>query len=313
MLHYFAFAGLICLLNRRRHFSIHQRNKVPGPAPSLLFGNMWDIYMHGHITMVERWHKLYGPVVGYFFGSIPLINCSDPEYLKNILVKDFQNFSDRSVRESKRLTDDQITDMASSALLAGSGTTSTALSFTTKLLLRFPEVQERLRNELLAATDRGTKFDFDRMQKCAYMEAVILEVLRMYPPLLFFEARHTAQDYEMGDFTIAKGVEVYVSVRSLHYYEEIFADPYSFQPDRFLPENRTLAMSLAHQPFGAGPRNCIGKIFAMMAMKTTLAKLLTKYELTSHREPRNNAKLIPSQSRIFQKLDGPLLCKLKEI
>ena len=51
------------------------------------------------------------------------------------------------------------------------------------MLLRFPDVQERLREEIKEATDNGTVFDFERLQRCTYMEAVIQETLRMYPPV----------------------------------------------------------------------------------------------------------------------------------
>lgn len=53
----------------------------------------------------------------------------------------------------------------------------------TRLLVRFPEVQERLREELVQATDNGTRFDFEVLQKCQYLEAVLQETLRMYPPI----------------------------------------------------------------------------------------------------------------------------------
>ena len=62
-------------------------------------------------------------------------------------------------------------------------TTSSSLAFLTKLLVRFPEVQEKLREELMEATDGGKVFDFERLQRCPYTEAVVQEALRMYPPV----------------------------------------------------------------------------------------------------------------------------------
>ena len=51
------------------------------------------------------------------------------------------------------------------------------------MLLRFPELQERVRAELMEATDGGKAFDFERLQRCEYTEAFIQETLRMYPPV----------------------------------------------------------------------------------------------------------------------------------
>lgn len=62
-------------------------------------------------------------------------------------------------------------------------TTSSSLAFIVRMLVRYPEVQERLRSELLEATGNGNRFDFERLQKCHYLEAVIQETLRMYPPI----------------------------------------------------------------------------------------------------------------------------------
>ena len=70
---------------------------IPGPPPHFLWGNVWDIYEHGHLVMQKRWHKQYGPVVGYYLGSIPVVIISDPELLKLIQLKDFHNFVDRAV------------------------------------------------------------------------------------------------------------------------------------------------------------------------------------------------------------------------
>lgn len=77
-----------------------KRLNIPGPPPSLLWGNMYEIYKNGHLVMQRRWHEEYGPVFGYFFGLFPVILVADIELLKHILFKDFHNFVDRSVGRS---------------------------------------------------------------------------------------------------------------------------------------------------------------------------------------------------------------------
>ncbi|XP_028967635.1 cytochrome P450 3A31 [Galendromus occidentalis] len=529
-----AVLGLIIFVwQRRRHLSIHQRNNIPGPPPSFFSGNLWDIYKHGHLKMLSRWHKQYGPVVGYYFGMKPVVVCADPEHLKTILLKEFHNFADRSdlvsggpvggldsaltvlrgqrwkdVRstltpsftsrklkqlnpevcsivdgflknidtefansnefniyelyqaltleticktgmgvdfgiqediknskildssrliftqkfnlvgviiisfpilwpilgklitalrlraqneginpvddlkkkcadvvklrranpenhrvdllqlmidaqktekptsdddliagdvaeekdresneaaanvagsecpfsgKSRGLTDDEVIDNAFLILLAGFETTSSSLAFITKMLLRFPEVQEKLRQELLEATDRGKRFDFEKLQKCHYMEAVIQEVLRMYPPVFFFTTREAKEDIVIDDFTIPKGMGTFASTDELHHNEDIFPDPYKFRPERFLPENKTSAMSWAWQPFGAGPRNCIGMRFAQMEIKITLAKLLTKYVLSSRLEPLNDEHIETDDFPVTQRVGESLLCKVERV
>lgn len=49
--------------------------------------------------------------------------------------------------------------------------------------------------------------------------------------------------------------------------------------DRFSPEEKRNRHPMAFQPFGAGPRNCVGMRFAQMEMKMAIAKLLKNYRI----------------------------------
>ncbi|OQR72997.1 thromboxane-A synthase-like [Tropilaelaps mercedesae] len=210
--------------------------------------------------------------------------------------------------KSKGLSDAEVIDNAYE-------TTSSALAFTTRLLVRFPEIQERLREEIIEATNHGTQFDFETLQRCQFLEAVIRESTRMYPPVFSFTARHAAEEKCYDGLTIPKGSTVIASTVSLHYNAEIFPEPNEFRPDRFLPENCTPEMAFAWQPFGAGPRNCIGMRFAQMEIKITLAKLLTKYRLVAEKfDPLGDARIsVRKEQPIFNKIRDLLLVTLVKV
>lgn len=108
-------------------------------------------------------------------------------------------------------------------------------------------------------------------------------------------------------------MSVFSSVRELHYDEEVFPNAHEFQPERFLPGNKTSAMAWSWQPFGAGPRNCIGMRFAQMEIKITMAKLLTKYRITSPDEPKHNSLIETTVLPVLQQIKGPLKCRLELI
>lgn len=111
--------------------------------------------------------------------------------------------------------------------------------------------------------------------------------------------------------TIPKGISLFASVNELHYNEEVFSNAHEFQPERFLPENRTSAMAWSWQPFGAGPRNCIGMRFAQMEIKITLAKLLTKYRISSTNEPLHDPLIRTVVKPVLQHVADPVMCKLE--
>ena len=104
---------------------------------------------------------------------------------------------------------------------------------------------------------------------------------------------------------------MFSSVNELHYDENVFPKPHEFRPERFLPENKTAAMNFSWQPFGAGPRNCIGMRFAQIEMKLTLAKLLTKYRISSKNEPLNSPLFATVVLPSFQQIKDPLKCNLE--
>lgn len=124
-------------------------------------------------------------------------------------------------------------------------------------------------------------------------------------------ARTAAEEVKYGSLTIPKGMSVFSSVNEIHHDEEVFPNPYEFQPERFLPENRTPAMAWSWQPFGAGPRNCIGMRFAQMEIKLTMAKLLTKYRISSESEPIHEPLIETVVMPVIQQIKDPLKCKLE--
>ena len=76
-----------------------------------------------------------------------------------------------------------------------------------------------------------------------------------------------------------KDMGVMIPVYSLHRDEEFWSEPDTFKPERFLPENKDSINPFAYLPFGNGPRNCIGMRFALMEIKSILARMLRKYRL----------------------------------
>ncbi|XP_076348290.1 cytochrome P450 3A19-like [Tachypleus tridentatus] len=91
--------------------------------------------------------------------------------------------------------------------------------------------------------------------------------------------RDTDEDYQRDDFKIPKDTVIQIPVWHLHHDPEIWSEPYEFKPERFLPENKKDIHPMAYQPFGSGPRNCVGMRMAQLEAKLVLARFLRAYKI----------------------------------
>ncbi|XP_064455214.1 cytochrome P450 3A12-like isoform X2 [Ornithodoros turicata] len=181
--------------------------------------------------------------------------------------------------KSRYMTNAEIRANATTFLLAGYETTSTALAFATYLLAKHQDVQDRLRDEITDTITSHGELNHDAVLGMKYMEQVFSESLRYYPPVIGFTTRTAANDFHHKDVTIPAGVAVLVPTYQLHHDPDLWHEPERFDPERFHPSNRTQLDSMTYQPFGSGPRNCVGMRFAQLEAKLTLAKMLSKYRV----------------------------------
>ncbi|KPJ15874.1 Cytochrome P450 4c21 [Papilio machaon] len=161
--------------------------------------------------------------------------------------------------------------------LAGGDTSTVAASFVCCLLAQQPQVQERLYNELLEVIGEKRAIEIEDLPKLKYMEAVINESLRLYPPVPNM-LRKVLKDITLpSGVKLMEGTGVCINVWCLHRNPHYWGpDADVFNPDRFL--DNVKHHPHAFIPFGSGPRNCIGYRYAMMSMKTVLATLLRSYK-----------------------------------
>lgn len=164
---------------------------------------------------------------------------------------------------SRKWTDDELVAQCFLFFAAGFDTSSTALMFTVYELMRNPDIQQRLYEEV-AETDRklgGKRVPYDVLQRMRYMDQVFSESLRMWPPAPIVD-RECVKDYEYDDgvnrFTFTKGTAVSILINAFHHDPQFFPNPEQFDPERFSDENKHTIQAGTYLPFGTGPRNCIG-------------------------------------------------------
>ncbi|AFM14505.1 cytochrome P450 [Turneriella parva] len=170
---------------------------------------------------------------------------------------------------------EQVRDEIITLLIAGHETTGFTLAMALWLLAADAGLQQRLRDEADAAT-AGGQVDFE---KCPLSEAVVNETLRLYPAAWIIGRRLKADEVFEG-YLLKKGAQLQTGIIALHRNPRYWSEPDRFKPERFLGENAEPSVKQAFMPFGAGPRKCIGSVFAMLEMQTAIYTLLQKYRLS---------------------------------
>ena len=181
---------------------------------------------------------------------------------------------------------EQVRDEILTLLIAGHETTGFTLAMALWLLAKHPKIQEKLRAELAQKLSAGADIDPEELESCTYLEAVVNETLRLYPAAWII-GRRTVADENFEGHLLKKDSELQICILALHRNAKYWSDPDTFKPERFLGETPEPSAKQAYMPFGAGPRRCIGNIFALLEMQIAIAKILVQYRLTvkDTREP----------------------------
>ncbi|XP_028160700.1 cytochrome P450 9e2-like [Ostrinia furnacalis] len=189
---------------------------------------------------------------------------------------------------NKTWTDEDLIAQAILFFVAGFETVSSAMSFALHELAVNPDVQDKLVEEIRENDARNNgKFDYNSIQNMPYMDMVVSEVLRLWPPAIATD-RMCIKDYNLGkpnskateDYYIRKGEAFAIPIWAFHRDPEFFPNPNKFDPERFSEENKHKIQPFTYMPFGLGPRNCIGSRFALCEVKVMLYQLLLHVELS---------------------------------
>nr|AFU75896.1 cytochrome P450 CYP9AQ1 [Locusta migratoria] len=202
----------------------------------------------------------------------------------------------------KHLTDEDIAAQAMLFFFAGFETVSTVLTFCCYLLATNQDEQRRLQQEVDQLMDQsGGQPSYDQVMSCQYLDMVISETLRMYPPAPFLD-RECVRAYSLPATDSCPGVElrprdaIWIPVHGIHNDPKYFPQPDTFSPERFTPENKQLIEPFTYFPFGSGPRICMAQSFALMEMKIVMLYLMSQFSVEVVDKTPVPMKLDPSNS-----------------
>lgn len=167
----------------------------------------------------------------------------------------------------------EIHDQLTAFFIAGTETTAGALSWSLYLLSAHPDVLARVRAEVDRVLGAGP-LDHEHLSELRLTANVLTESLRLYPPGWLFTRTVTA-DTDLGGYPLRRGTAVLYSPYLLHRLDRYFDSADTFDPDRWDRLDRCPAFI----PFGAGPRRCPGRDFALTEATSALAAIVHRWHL----------------------------------
>ncbi|XP_060116515.1 cytochrome P450 3A24-like [Heteronotia binoei] len=205
------------------------------------------------------------------------------DFLQLMMDSQVSNDASEEAPAYKALTDKEIITQATVFIFAGYETTSSSLNFLSYCLATHPDVQQRLQEEIDEALPGQATPTYDAVLQMEYLDMVVNETLRLYPPGGRIE-RVCKKTVEINGVTIPEGTVIVIPAYVLHRDPEYWLEPDEFRPERFSKENKEFMDPYTFLPFGAGPRNCIGMRFALLSLKVAVVVLLQKFSFRTCKE-----------------------------
>ncbi|XP_073454652.1 cytochrome P450 2F3-like [Aquarana catesbeiana] len=162
-------------------------------------------------------------------------------------------------------------------LFGGTETVSTNLRYGFLVLMKYPEVAEKMQEEIDHVVGRDRFPSFSDRSKMPYTEAAIHELIRFCDVLPISLPRCTSKDTVFRGYSIPKGTHITSLLASVHHDPCYYKEPYKFNPNNFLDDNGVFKKNDAHMPFGAGKRVCLGESLGRMELFLYFTSLLQNF------------------------------------
>jgi cytochrome P450 len=187
--------------------------------------------------------------------------------------------------DGEALTDRELRDELLTLVLAGHETTANSLAWTWERLVRTPAAYDRLR-DAVRSNDQAAE----------HIEAAITEGMRSRPVIPMI-GRRVMLPWRLGDYAVPADTPVTMSILLIHHREDVYPDPFSFRPERWLGHKPGTYEWI---PFGGGIRRCLGGALAMAEQRVVLEAMVRGLDLEAddpepERAVHRNVTMIPSR------------------
>ncbi|KAI4468387.1 cytochrome p450 [Holotrichia oblita] len=198
--------------------------------------------------------------------------------------------------EQQKLTMDEVAAQAYVFFVDGFEAPTAAITFLLHELAHNIVIQDTLREEIRAYMKAyNDKLTYDGIMEMKYLDQVINETLRKYPPIPYFN-RVCIKPYKVPntDITINEGTHVLISSVGIQHDPEYYPDPEKFEPTRFSDEEKQTRPAVSFLPFGEGSGMCIGQQFSLLEIKTCISLLINNYRFSPSCSDSYNLEFEPT-------------------
>ncbi|CAM8922591.1 unnamed protein product [Rhodiola kirilowii] len=177
------------------------------------------------------------------------------------------------------LCSEDIKHLFGDLFVAGSDTSSTTVEWAMTELLRNPDKMKNAQSEIRSQIGNERLVQESDITKLKYVQAVVKETLRLHPPAPFLVPHKTIADVNIDGYTVPVGSQILINVWSMGHDSNIWTNPESFEPERFLNSDMEYkGRNFEFIPFGAGRRICPGLSLAHRIVLVVLASLIHSFD-----------------------------------
>ncbi|KAL8095522.1 cytochrome P450 89A2-like [Apium graveolens] len=257
------------------------------------FLNIWPKL--GRVIFKKKWKELIAVREDQDNVLIPIIKTRLEKVMKQE-VEDVVAYVDSLVNlklpeeGNRKLSDEEMVTLCGEFLNGGTDTTLNTLQWIMANLVKNPQIQEKLYQEIVSVVGEGEELvkkvvKEEELQRMPYLKATVLEGLRRHPPGHFLLPHSVTEEVEFDGYLIPKNAVVNFMLAEMGRDSEVWKDPMEFRPERFLTGNGgeegfdiTCSREIKMMPFGAGRRICPGYTLALQLLEYFVANLVISFE-----------------------------------
>ncbi|XP_043839985.1 cytochrome P450 2C23-like [Dromiciops gliroides] len=197
------------------------------------------------------------------------------DYIDSFLIK----MQQEKLNPQSEFSYQELVATGSNLFAAGTGTTASTLRYGLLLLMKYPEIQAKVHEEIDRVVGSSRAPSMQDRVKMPYVDAVVHEIQRYISLLPFSLPRSAPWDIHFKNYVIPKGTTIFPLLHSILYDRKAFPNPYQFDPQNFLDKSGNFQKNDYFTPFSLGKRICLGESLARMELFLFLATILQNFTL----------------------------------